>query len=123
MVSIMVLLVWSGNIAIPVESPRRKRMLPAGEFTCTAYEASEVSCGEWADGLTATLVPVGLGIAAADPNVLPYGTVVYVETLNRYFIIMDRGGAIKKKRLDLFTESVADAIKLGRFNSTVYIIN
>jgi len=97
-------------------------MVKIGRFTCTAYEKGPRSCGKYADGYTATLIPVGLGIAAADTRVLPYGTILYVEELGEYFIVMDRGGKIKGRRLDLYTNSVGEALELGRFRSNVYIV-
>lgn len=96
-------------------------------FECTAYEASYVSCGKYADGKVAyasngTSIPVGLGIAAADWRVLPPGTILHVEEIGRYFIVLDRGGDIKGRRLDLYVESVSRAMKVGRFTSKVSLL-
>lgn len=96
--------------------------IPIGLFICTAYEASEVSCGKWADGITSEGVPVGLGIAAADHRILPPGTILYVHKLCAYFIVMDKGGAIKGNRLDLYTIDVRSARQFGILESRVSII-
>jgi len=96
--------------------------LPAGLFICTAYEASTVSCGCFADGITSEGVPVGLGVAAADHRLLPPGTILYVHDLNAYFVVLDKGGAIKGKRLDLFTIDVKSARKFGVLKSKVSIV-
>lgn len=96
--------------------------VPVGIFICTAYEASEVSCERWADGITSEGVPVGLGIAAADHRLLPPTTILYVHDLKAYFIVMDKGGAIKGKRLDLYTIDVPHARKFGVIKSKVSII-
>jgi len=94
-----------------------------GTFECTAYESGPQSCGKWADGMTSEMVPAGLGIAAADHSVLPPGTILYVHKLGTYYVVLDRGGAIVGNRLDLYTTNVANAMILGRFESSINILN
>ena len=48
------------------------------EMIATAYYPGPESTGEWADGITATGVKAGFGIAAVDPEVIPLGTRLYV---------------------------------------------
>ena len=79
------------------------------------------------DGITATgTVPVrvegGWSTIAVDPRVIPYGTKVYVENYG-YAIAEDTGGAIKSNRVDLYMNSVSAALKWGRRNVTIYILN
>lgn len=72
----------------------------------TGYSPDHRSCGEFADGQTATLHSVwtnGMRLVAADPKVLPYGTMITVPGYADENIVpvLDCGGAIKGDRLDL----------------------
>jgi 3D (Asp-Asp-Asp) domain-containing protein len=75
-------------------------------FTVTGYSPDERSCGPYADGQTATLHSVftnGMQLVAADPKVLPYGSMLTVPGYADDSIVpvLDCGGAIKGQRLDL----------------------
>jgi 3D (Asp-Asp-Asp) domain-containing protein len=78
-------------------------------FSATAYCKGEV---------TASGVNVRTGIAAADPMLLPVGSVVRIDTPDsRYdgvWTIMDTGPAIQGRTLDLYMWSCHDALKFGR---------
>jgi 3D (Asp-Asp-Asp) domain-containing protein len=53
---------------------------------------------------------------AADPSVLPLGTVVHLRA-GRYtgtYTVMDTGGRIKGRRVDVYVESHREAIEFGR---------
>ena len=72
----------------------------------TAYSPDHRSCGEFADGQTATLHSVwtnGMRLVAADPTVLPYGTMLTVPGYagDEIVPVLDCGGAIKGARLDV----------------------
>ncbi len=72
----------------------------------TAYSPDHRSCGDSADGLTATMHSVetnGFKLVAADPKVLPYGSMVSIEGYDRGQIVpvLDCGGAIKGQHIDL----------------------
>lgn len=72
----------------------------------TAYSPDSRSCGTSDDGLTATLHSVetnGFRLVAADPKVLPYGSMVSVEGYDKGMIVpvLDCGGAIKGNHIDL----------------------
>jgi 3D (Asp-Asp-Asp) domain-containing protein len=78
-------------------------------FTATAYCKGET---------TASGVAVRSGVAAADPALLPVGTVVRVDTRNpRYdgiWTIMDTGPAIQGRTVDLYLWSCHEALAFGR---------
>lgn len=95
----------------------RKSML----MTATAYEPSEVSCGDSADGLTAIGLIAGPGIVAVDPRVIPLRTKLYVEGYG-YAIAGDVGGAIKGNRIDVCFNTVREALNFGRRQVRVYIL-
>jgi 3D (Asp-Asp-Asp) domain-containing protein len=54
---------------------------------------------------------------AADPAVLPQGTVIRVERAGRYdgvYRVLDTGANIRGRRLDLFMRNCREAIRFGR---------
>ena len=78
-------------------------------FTATAYCKGETT----ASGVTART-----GIAAADPSLLPVGTVVRLDMPDaRYdgiWTIMDTGPAVQGRVVDLYLWSCHDALRFGR---------
>ncbi len=79
------------------------------QFSATAYCKGET---------TASGVGVRTGIAAADPAVLPVGSVIRVETPNpRYsgvWTVMDTGPAVRGRTVDLYLWSCKEALQFGR---------
>jgi len=97
---------------------RGRRVL---EMEATAYDAGPRSTGKWSDGITATGKKAKYGIVAIDPKVIPLGTKLFVEGYG-YAVADDVGGAIKGLRIDLFYESRKEALKFGRRDVAVYIL-
>jgi len=62
-----------------------------------------------------------VGIVAVDPRVIPLRTRVFVEGYG-YATAMDIGSAIKGNRIDLFFDTRAEAMKWGRRNVQVYLL-
>jgi 3D (Asp-Asp-Asp) domain-containing protein len=96
-------------------------------MTVTAYSPDAASCGEFADGKTATLHSVttnGHRLVAADPKLLPYGSMLTVPGYGREAIVpvLDCGGAIKGRRLDVLfpTHEQARAWGTRRIPVTVW---
>ena len=86
----------------------------AGYYTVTAYCACRKCCGDQADGITATGKRVRPGMIAADWRRLPPGTRVRLSCLpGRTFVVEDKGGAIKGRRIDVYIPSHRDALKFG----------
>jgi 3D (Asp-Asp-Asp) domain-containing protein len=87
--------------------------LPAGgvhlKFTATAYCKGTT---------TASGVNVRTGIAAADPDLLPVGSVIQVyklgERYNGIYTIMDTGPAVQGRHIDIYMWSCNEALSLGR---------
>jgi len=78
------------------------------QFTATAYCKGTT---------TASGVNVRTGIAAADPDLLPVGSVIQVDRLDRYngiYTIMDTGPAVQGRHIDIYMWSCNDALALGR---------
>jgi 3D (Asp-Asp-Asp) domain-containing protein len=79
------------------------------QFQATAYCKGET---------TASGVGVRTGIAAADPAILPVGSVVRLETPSpRYsgvWTVMDTGPAVRGRLVDLYLWSCKEALQFGR---------
>jgi 3D (Asp-Asp-Asp) domain-containing protein len=67
---------------------------------------------------TTSGVPVRTGVAAADPQLLPVGSVVELATMdtqyNGIYTIMDTGPSVQGREVDLYMWSCHDALKFGR---------
>jgi 3D (Asp-Asp-Asp) domain-containing protein len=94
---------------------------PAKQFwmTVTGYSPDARSCGDSADGLTATLHSVNtnnMRLVAADTSILPYGSLVTVPGYAEGEVVpvLDCGGAIKGRRLDLLYPTHEAARQWGR---------
>ena len=81
--------------------------------SATAY------CG---DSITSTMIKPYWGVIAADPSVIPYGSIVYIKEFNKYFVVEDCGGGIKGKRIDIFMNSEKDCRKWGVRKITIKIV-
>ncbi len=66
--------------------------------------------------------PLGYGIIATDPNVIPMGTRLYVSGYGEG-IAADQGGAIKGNRLDLCFSTHQQALNWGVKTVSVTILN
>ena len=86
-------------------------------FTATAYCTGSI---------TASGIPVTKGIVAADPAVLPLGTRIRITRAAPYngtYWVLDTGGAIRKRRLDLYIPDCAAARQFGRRSVHVTVIS
>lgn len=113
--------------ALPDPVPTLKLEPGWTEFTATAYCACEKCCGEWAlnrpDGIvyTASGAVAHEGVTiAADWDVLPVGTVVYIDGLGER-VVQDRGGAVKGNAVDLYFADHEEALNFGRQTVRLYI--
>ncbi len=87
-------------------------------MTVTGYSPDSRSCGEFADGKTATMKSVwtnGMKLVAADPRVLPYWSMVSIPGYANTEVVpvLDCGGAIKGNRLDLLYPTHEIALQWG----------
>lgn len=77
-------------------------------------------------GTTKSGMETEVGMIAADPAVLPLGSVVEIEgleqPLNGTYTVADTGGAIKGQRIDIFMEDCGDARQFGRQDAQLRLI-
>lgn len=79
----------------------------------TAYEASEVSCGNSADGITKTGTRVVAGrTIAVDPSLIPLGSKVVIN--GHTYTAEDVGGAVKGHHIDIYMNTVSECMSFGK---------
>src|SRR5882724_3406989 len=80
---------------------------PATNYVATAYSLR---------GRTASGRMVSRGLIAADPRVLPLGSRVRLEHpgYSGEYLVADTGGAIRGRRIDIWTPSTSEAMRFGR---------
>jgi len=86
-------------------------------FTATAYCKGTT---------TASGVNVRTGIAAADPDLLPVGSVIQVyrlgERYNGIYTIMDTGPAVQGRHVDIYMWNCNEALQLGRRDIAINVL-
>ena len=67
-------------------------------------------------GITRSGVPTAPGLVSADPNVIPLGSVIYVDSplMGGIYQVLDTGDLIKGKIIDIFIPSYEKCIEFGR---------
>jgi 3D (Asp-Asp-Asp) domain-containing protein len=109
----------TANTSNPVASTERPREVSAAapaivekaalseNFEATAYSLH---------GRTASGAPATTGVIAADPRLLPIGSRVRIEagSYTGEYVVADTGGAVKGKRIDIWTPSSREAMRFGR---------
>jgi 3D (Asp-Asp-Asp) domain-containing protein len=99
---------WTAGFTVLGRSalPKPGARLP---FVATAYCKGET---------TASGVTVRTGIAAADPALLPVGTVVRIATpdakMDGIWTVMDTGPSVQGRTIDLYLWSCHEALRFGR---------
>lgn len=90
-----------------VNDGRSEAVVATQTYTATAYSLR---------GRTASGRPVSRGLIAADPRVLPLGTRVRVEAgaLSGEYLVADTGGAVRGRRIDIWTPTAREALQFGR---------
>ena len=107
-------------------------ILPTGEtltysgtmqVEATAYSHFDEGC----DTITATGTVVRIGTVAVDPQLIPYGTRMFIVSNDGEYVYgvstaEDCGGAIIDKRIDLYYPTLAQCFDFGRRDCTVYFL-
>lgn len=132
----------SAPLLIDADKVARTRIdIPSAQLVTRANKAAaELSAGDaFADhelvdfhatayclkGRTASGVNTRPGMIAADPRVLPLGTVVHLRS-GRYtgtYTVMDTGGLIKGRRVDVYVPTYKEAVEFGRRQVKIKVIS
>jgi 3D (Asp-Asp-Asp) domain-containing protein len=86
------------------------------EFEATAYSIK---------GKTASGATTRAGMVAADPSVLPIGSVIRVHDAGQYsgeYHVADTGPAIKGREIDIYLEKQDEARRFGRRNVRIEVL-
>ena len=88
--------------------------------SCTAYTGG---------GITSTGKAAAVGRVAVNPNVIPYGTKLYIcspdgKIVYGYAVAADTGGALMSGRVlcDLYMDSYSECVNFGRRPMAVYVL-
>ena len=86
-------------------------------FLATAYCKGDV---------TASGLPPRTGIAAADPDILPVGSVIHVVKgaagHEGVYAVMDTGLVVRGRRIDIYTRNCDEALQFGRRSVQLVVI-
>lgn len=105
--------VWRGG-------PRAERRVMIVTGYTSGPESTGKRPGDPSYGVCASGLKAGPGAVAADPSV-PFGTRVYVPGYG-WGVVVDRGGAIRGDRLDVYFEDLEDALEWGVRRVEVYML-
>lgn len=93
-------------------------------IVCTAYTKTDEGCDDW----TATGTPARVGAVAVDPDLIPYGTKMFIVANDGSYVYgyasaEDCGGAIQGNRIDLYYDTTAECFQFGVRTCSVYILD
>jgi len=91
-------------------------------FEATAYYPGPNNFGGGVGPRTAIGMIAGRGVVAVDPSVIPLGTHLYIEGYG-YAVAGDTGGNIRGRRVDLCYNTYDEAIRFGRQQVRVFILD
>ena len=106
----------AGQQAWPASSRMQEANKPVDrQFVATAYSDY---------GITKSGVLVAAGIVAADPKVLPIGTIIEVEagTYSGIYTVMDTGPGVKGETIDIFIPNYDEAVRFGSQKVAVKVL-
>lgn len=104
------------------ENPKKVTKTVSTRLTALRTPTTFVATAYSLRGRTASGELVRKGIIAADPRILPLGTKVHIEGMGE-FVVKDTGGAIKGMRIDIWIPSTKDALKFGRRQVKLKVID
>ena len=110
--------------AAPVETPTTapaEKLVDVIERPTETYSATAYSLR----GRTASGQYVTRGLIAADPRHLPLGTRVRLDAgpWSGEYLVADTGGAIKGRKIDIWTPSTREALQFGRRNVKLTVLS
>jgi 3D (Asp-Asp-Asp) domain-containing protein len=112
-----------------LDSKYAARLATTREATALPAPGARLSFGTTAycKGITTTSgVAVQSGVAAADPELLPVGSVVDISGLpqkyNGIYTVLDTGPAVQGRQLDLYMWSCNEALSFGRKPAQITVL-
>ncbi|MCJ7482618.1 MAG: 3D domain-containing protein [Thermodesulfovibrionales bacterium] len=94
-----------------IKAPQAAQDGRSAVYKVTAYCPCEKCCGAFADGITASGA-LAKGKLIAAPKSIPFGTWIEIEGYG-WAEVLDRGGSIKGRRLDLLFPTHQEALNWG----------
>ena len=92
-----------------------------GYFQITGYCSCEKCCGKKEEKLTKTgTIPKAGHTVAADPEVLPMGSRVKIDGIT--YTVEDTGNLVKGNVIDIYFDTHEEAMKYGRKEKRVYLV-
>lgn len=117
------------GVLIPILSGCAHRIQPAPPPQAVPVAARQppfIATAYCTKGITASGAPVSRGIVAADPALLPLGTVIRVSGAAPYdgtYRVLDTGALIRRRRIDLYIPDCAAAREFGRRSVDVAVVH
>ncbi len=104
------------------QAEREESQADPGVGTRLRFNASAYCTGD----VTSSGLPPRSGIAAADPDLLPTGSVVEVSGAgSRYdgvYTIMDTGPIVRGRMIDIYMRNCDEALRFGRHDVEVFVL-
>ena len=100
---LVLLIVAGGNARAAKHGPRLN-----GRYTATAYSVT---------GVTASGIYTNRHVVAADPSILPIGTIIKIRHAGKYrgeYVVADTGRKIVGRRLDIYMPSTRACMNFGK---------
>ena len=105
--------------------PRRRAPLPASPPSPQLQSRAFVATAYCQGKVTSTGAAVGRGIVAADPRVLPLGTVIRIagaRPYDREYRVLDTGPKVRGRHVDVYIADCREARRFGRRTVQVTIV-
>ena len=107
-------------------------MVGLGEYTLTAYCPCVKCCGVWSKShasrkgsgyvqkTASGTIPKAGRTVGVDPNIIPYGTEIYIDG-HGWYVAEDTGSAIKnKKNIDIYMTTHSKARAFGKQKAEIF---
>lgn len=109
---------------VDTEAEEARADRPSGSISPRVIAKTYLATAYSIKGRTAAGVNVRRGIVAADPKVLPLGSIVRLHAgkYSGLYTVLDTGGDIRGQRIDIYFPSRAEAIRFGKRKIKVEVL-
>ncbi|UJF36595.1 3D domain-containing protein [Paenibacillus hexagrammi] len=109
--------------AMAPSAPPQEIVAVVNEESATQVETESYLVTAYSQGVTtANGDHVTEGVTIACPRELPFGTQIYVPSMDHTYTCQDRGGMIRGKHIDIYVTSERRALKFGKQTLDIQII-